>query len=135
MSTPAAARSNRRPSIRLASITLTWMLVELGVATYAAFSAHSTAMLAFGSDSLVETLSAATVLSQWVPGIHLPERRAARLSGALLLLLAGVVVAIAIGSYVFRVEPDTTWAGMAITSAALLESLNFWTFPVGVVGS
>ncbi len=43
-------------------VTLTWMLVEFGVSAYAAVIAHSPALLAFGSDSLVEVLSAAVVL-------------------------------------------------------------------------
>jgi divalent metal cation (Fe/Co/Zn/Cd) transporter len=96
------------------------MLVELGVSAYAAFSAHSVAMLAFGSDSLVETLSAATVLSQWVPGIQVSERRAARVAGALLFVLAAVVVAIAIVSFILHVEPEKTWAGIGVTAAAIL---------------
>ena len=107
-------------AIRLQLITLAWMFVELGVSAYSAVSAHSAAMLAFGSDSLVETLSAATVLSQWLPKIKLAERRAARISGVLLFVLAGVVVAIAVGSYVLHVEPDKTWSGIGITTAALL---------------
>jgi len=111
---PAVSRS-----VVLACITLAWMLVELGVAGYSAFTAHSAAMLAFGSDSLVETLSAITVLTQWVPGIWLSERRAARISGALLFVLAAVVALIAIGSYLLHVEPERTFAGIAITAAAL----------------
>jgi divalent metal cation (Fe/Co/Zn/Cd) transporter len=107
-------------AIRLQVITVVWMLVELGVSAYAAISAHSPAMLAFGSDSLVETLSAATVLSQWLPGINLSERRAARTAGALLFVLAAVVVAISIGSYALHVEPDKTWAGIGITATAVL---------------
>jgi divalent metal cation (Fe/Co/Zn/Cd) transporter len=107
-------------ALRLQYVTLVWMLVELGVSAYAAFSAHSAAMLAFGSDSLIETLSAATVLSQWVPGIKLSERRAARASAVLLFVLAAVVVAIAIGSYVLHIEPEKTWIGIGITAAALL---------------
>jgi divalent metal cation (Fe/Co/Zn/Cd) transporter len=107
-------------AIRLQYFTIAWMLVELGVSAYAAFTAHSAAMLAFGSDSLVETLSAATVLSQWIPGIKLSERRAARISGVLLFVLSAVVVAIAICSYVFRVEPEKSWAGIAVTAAAIL---------------
>jgi len=70
-------------AVRLQLITVAWMLVELGVSAYSAFTAHSAAMLAFGSDSMVETLSAAAVLSQWLPGINLSERRAARISGVL----------------------------------------------------
>lgn len=107
-------------AIRLQLVTVVWMVAELGVSAYSAFTAHSTAMLAFGSDSLVEMLSAATVLSQWLPGIKLSERRAARISGLLLFVLAAVVVVIAIGSYVFHVEPETTWAGIGITVAALI---------------
>ena len=107
-------------AVRLQLITVAWMLVELGVSAYSAFTAHSAAMLAFGSDSMVETLSAAAVLSQWLPGINLSERRAARISGVLLFVLAAVVVAIAVLSYLFHVEPDKTWTGIGITAAALL---------------
>jgi len=107
-------------TVRLQVITIVWMLVELGVAIYAAVSAHSPAMLAFGSDSLVEVLSAATVLSQWIPGIKLSQRRAARINGGLLFVLAAVVVAIAVASFVFHVEPETSCSGIAITAAALV---------------
>jgi len=114
------AKVTRSSGILLQLITLAWMLVELGVSAWSAFTAHSPAMLAFGSDSLVETLSAATVLSQWMPAIKLSERRAARISGVLLFVLAAVVVAIAIASYVFHVEPEKTWSGIGITTAALV---------------
>lgn len=107
-------------AVRLQLITIAWMLIELGVSAYSALTAHSPAMLAFGSDSLVETLSAATVLSQWLPGIRLSERRAARASAVLLFVLAAVVVAIAVGSYMFHVEPEKTWTGIGITAAALV---------------
>jgi divalent metal cation (Fe/Co/Zn/Cd) transporter len=107
-------------AVRLQMITIAWMLVELGVSAYSAFTAHSPAMLAFGSDSLVETFSAAMVLSQWLPGIKLSERRAARVAAVLLLVLAAVVIVIAVGSYIFHVEPEKTWSGIGITVAALL---------------
>ena len=113
-------RPTHSAAVRLQVITIAWMLVELGVSIYAAVSAHSPAMLAFGSDSLVEVLSAATVLSQWVPGIKLSQRRAARINGSLLFMLAGVVVAIAVGSFVFHVAPETSCSGIAITAAALV---------------
>lgn len=106
--------------IKLQLITLVWMVVELGVSAWSAFTAHSPAMLAFGSDSLVETLSAATVLSQWLPSVKLSDRRAARISAVLLFVLAAVVVAISVGSYILRVEPDRTFAGIAITATALI---------------
>ncbi len=48
----------------LQTVTLAWMLIECGVSLYAAATAHSPSLLAFGSDSLVELLSAAVVLLQ-----------------------------------------------------------------------
>ena len=41
------------------------MLIECGVSLYAAAAAHSPSLLAFGSDSLVELLSAAVVLLRY----------------------------------------------------------------------
>jgi divalent metal cation (Fe/Co/Zn/Cd) transporter len=120
MSPERALEPINRHSMALRCITLAGMLVELGVAGYSALSAHSAAMLAFGSDSLVETISAVTVLSQWVPGIRLSEQRAARISGGLLFVLAAVVVVIAAVSYAFHIEPERTFAGIGITAAALV---------------
>jgi hypothetical protein len=40
----------------LQGVTLLWVLIECGVALFAASRAHSPALLAFGSDSLVELL-------------------------------------------------------------------------------
>ena len=57
---PAKAAAPRTAVLWLQGITLAWMLVEFGVAAYAAATAHSPALLAFGSDSLVELLSAAS---------------------------------------------------------------------------
>lgn len=104
----------------LQGVTLAWMLVELGVAAYAAASADSPAMLAFASDSLVELLSATVVLLQWIPGISIPERTAARAASVLLFVLAPVVAGTAVGSLVFAEHPETSRAGIAITVAALL---------------
>jgi hypothetical protein len=50
-------------------VTLAWMLIECGASLVAAATAHSPALLAFGSDSLVELLSASVVL------LHSPARR------------------------------------------------------------
>ena len=104
----------------LQGITLAWMLVEFGISAYAAATAHSPAMLAFGSDSLVELLSATVVLLQWVPGFAISERRASRAAGALLFVLAFVVAAIALAGLALRLRPQTSCSGMAITAAALI---------------
>jgi divalent metal cation (Fe/Co/Zn/Cd) transporter len=120
---PAALHRTARPSrtvLWLQVVTLAWMLVECGVSLYAAKVAHSAALLAFGSDSFVELMSASLVLAQCIPGITIAERRANRIAGGLLFLLALVVAATAIGSMALRAKPQTSPIGMAITVAALL---------------
>jgi divalent metal cation (Fe/Co/Zn/Cd) transporter len=121
-SKPANARSPKPRAIVLwlQGVTLAWMLVEFGVSAYAALTAHSPAMLAFGSDSLVELLSATVVLLQWIPGMLISERRASRTAGALLFVLAFVVGSIAVGSMALRLRPETSFAGIGITVAALM---------------
>jgi divalent metal cation (Fe/Co/Zn/Cd) transporter len=104
----------------LQGVTLAWMLVEFGVSAYAAIAGHSPVMAAFGSDSLVEVTSAAVVLAQWIPGVSIPERKASRAAGALLFLLAFVVAAIAAASLALRLQPETSYAGIGITAAALI---------------
>lgn len=116
----ASAGKPRATAIWLQVITLAWMLVEFGVAAYAAIAARSPAILAFGCDSLVELLSATVVLLQWVPGAAISERKASRIAGGLLFVLALVVGAIAIASLALGVRPETSRAGIAITVAALI---------------
>jgi divalent metal cation (Fe/Co/Zn/Cd) transporter len=104
----------------LQGVTLAWMLIECGVSAYAAATAHSPALLAFGSDSLVELLSATVVLLPHIPGISVSEQKAARIAGALLFVLALVVAATAIASLALHLQPEASRAGMAITLAALI---------------
>jgi divalent metal cation (Fe/Co/Zn/Cd) transporter len=104
----------------LQGITLAWMLVEFGVAAYAALTARSPVLLAFGSDSLVELLSAGVVLLQWIPGARIAEHRAARIASVLLFVLAFVVAGVALGSLLLKVHPEASRMGIAITLAALL---------------
>jgi len=115
----------RAPKPRLSvlwiqGVTLAWMLVEFGVSIYSAITARSPAMLAFGSDSLVELLSATVVLLQWIPSMSISERKASRTAGVLLFVLAFVVAAIAVASLALRLRPATSYAGIAITIAALI---------------
>jgi divalent metal cation (Fe/Co/Zn/Cd) transporter len=95
------------------------MLVEFGVSAYATVSAHSPAMLAFSSDSLVELMSAAVVLLQWVPSVSISERKATRAASLLLFVLALVVAGTALASLALKLRPEASRAGIAITIAAL----------------
>src|SRR6202050_1154854 len=122
-SSKSAVAGAPKPSVSvlwIQGVTLVWMLVEFCISAYAAVTARSPAMLAFGSDSLVELLSATVVLLQWIPIMPISERRASRTAGALLFVLAFVVATIAIGSMALRLRPETSFAGIGITVAALM---------------
>jgi divalent metal cation (Fe/Co/Zn/Cd) transporter len=118
---PAARPPLHRPTVFwLQGVTLVWMLAECGLSLYAAASAHSPAMLAFGSDSLVELLSAMVVLLQFLPRAAISERSAGRAAGVLLYTLAFVVCVIAALSLALRQRPATSWLGIGVTLAALI---------------
>jgi divalent metal cation (Fe/Co/Zn/Cd) transporter len=112
--------SNSRGIIRLQLITVAWMLVECGVALISSSKAHSPALLAFGSDSFVELLSAGVVLLQFAPSFTLSPPQAARWSGALLFFLAAIVAFTSLGALILGIQPATSWIGIAVTVAALL---------------
>src|SRR5260370_7690108 len=76
-------------------VTIGWMLVECAASLIAAAQAHSVALLAFGSDSLIELLSASVVLLQFLPRFPLNKSHPVRTAAMLLFLLAGVVEVIA----------------------------------------
>lgn len=99
-------------------ITLAWMTAECGASLWAAAKAHSVALLAFGSDSLVEMLSAAVVLLQFLPRFRLKKTYADRAAGVLLYVLAVVVVCTA---WFGRSRPmETSFVGIGVTALALL---------------
>jgi len=120
VATCSSASQRVRTVVWLQSITLIWMLFECGVSLYGAVSAHSSALLAFGADSLIELLSATVVLLAIVPSFPLTRERAARLAGVLLFVLAAVVALVALFSLIHHVKPDTSCSGIGITIAALL---------------
>ena len=104
----------------LQCVTVFWMLIECGVALFAAARAHSPALFAFGSDSLVELLSAAVVLLQFAPRLTISEERAARAAAVRLFALAAVVTLIAALSLIGGVQPEASALGIGLTAIALL---------------
>ena len=96
------------------------MLIECGVALFAASRAHSPALLAFGSDSLVELVSAAVVLLQFMPRFRISEEWATRVGAVLLFVLAAIVSLIAALSLMGRVQPERSPLGIGLTAIALL---------------
>ncbi len=110
----------RRSVLWLQAITIAWMLVELAVSARAALDAHSPALLAFASDSLVELLSAAIVMLQYTPALRIPERMATRAAAILLYLLALIVAAVALTALFRHADARPSRLGVAITVAALI---------------
>ena len=101
-------------------VTLAWMLVECSVALFAAWRAGSVSLLAFGSDSIVELISAVVVVLQFTPQFRISQIKAARFCGTLLLCLAALVSIVALDGLFNHLEADTSPLGVAITGAALL---------------
>ncbi len=128
MKQTAAHTPNRQASAvrRLQWITIGWMVVELGVSLYAGISACSTALTAFGADSAIELVSAVVVLRRFTLGPG-AERRAARISGALLYILAAyilVVSSVSIFSKQFQPKPTITGILLLVAAAIIMPLLG-----------
>ena len=105
---------------RIQAITIVWMSIEAAVSLSAAWAARSPALLAFGGDSAVELLSATVVLWRFRahPVQEHAERRASRIAGILLFVLAAYVVAAAALSLLGYSEAKPTYLGIVILIAA-----------------
>jgi len=95
------------------------MSVEVAVALFATVRAHSVAMAAFGGDSAIELLSAATVLWRFRSGRKGTEATATKIAGWLLIAL---VIYIAIDSLytliAAEVKPRPSYVGIVLLVAA-----------------
>lgn len=108
-------RSN--PVLLLQTITIAWMTIELGISLYAGIRAHSVALTAFGADSAIELLSALIVLRRFAVGPS-AERRAVRLSGYLLYVLAGfILITSALSFFKHELQPEPSVLGIALLMA------------------
>jgi divalent metal cation (Fe/Co/Zn/Cd) transporter len=94
--------------------------VEAALSLFAAWRAHSPALLVFGGDSAIELFSA--VVMPWrfrATDAHADvEKRAARVAGALLFALAAFIAATSVASLLGYSEPKPTLLGIAILVAA-----------------
>ena len=120
MTSPANSPPFRSRLILLQSLTVAWMLIECSIALWAAVRAQSSALLAFGSDSFIELLSALLVVVALAPGCRLSRRRIDLAAGLLLFLLAAVVALASVLALAGRLQPAASPPGIAITAAALL---------------
>lgn len=115
-----------RRALRLGWLTLAWNATEGAVAVAAASAAGSRALLGFGLDSGVESLSAAVLVWRLRAERRDPERteqveaRAVRLIGVAFLVLAAFVGVEAVRSLFVRSEPDASAVGVVLTAVSLV---------------
>lgn len=106
---------------RIQSITIAWMSVEAALSLWAAWTARSPALAAFGGDSTIELLSAVVVL--WRFRTHAPvhaEQRAARIAGVLLFGLAAYVFLASAMSLFGYSESKSSFLGMVVLLGAAI---------------
>ncbi len=106
--------------IRIQALTLVWMTVEAAVSLGAGWMARSPALLGFGGDSAVELLSAAVVLWRFRSSSlgDRDERRAARIAGGLLFVLAAFVALASVLTLLGHVEARPSPIGIAVLMLA-----------------
>lgn len=102
-------------------ITILWMCAEAAIAIFAALRAHSVALLGFGADSGIELVSALVVLLRFKKISQINEKRAARITGLLLFVLAAFILGSSILAFMnpdFRPQPS--YLGIALLVAAAI---------------
>ena len=113
-------------AFRLEWLTAGWMLIEAAVAIGSGVTAQSLSLIAFGADSLIELVSAGVLL--WRLNVELRheaefpesvERRASRISAALLFVLAAYVVVNAAYGLWRRQGQEFSTPGLVLTILAI----------------
>jgi divalent metal cation (Fe/Co/Zn/Cd) transporter len=124
--TPERERS-LAAALRLEYLTVGWNTVEAVVALTAGVAAGSQALIGFGGDSVVESLSGAVLIwrlaAERRPGgaerAEKVERRARRGVAISLWVLAAYVVAQAVYGLVSQAEPEASPVGLGLAVASL----------------
>src|SRR5690349_13629383 len=109
---PTCSTETSRQVVKLQVFTILWMTLEAAISLSSARHSHSPALFAFGGDSLMELLSAAVVFGRFRFAFN--EARAARIAGALLFALAGLVLLTSALSFAGYREATPSPVGMAI---------------------
>jgi len=113
-------------AFQLEWVTIIWMMVETAVAIGAGIASHSLLLFAFGTDSVIEIVSACVLI--WRLSVELrrgrafseaAERRSSRIAGALLFALALYVVAAAAWGLWRHQGAEFSTPGLILTVAAI----------------
>ncbi len=117
-----------RTALRLEWLTIAWNVLEAIIAIGAGILSRSIALVAFGIDSLIEVLSAVSLLwrllragPQASEAEHSRAERRALYLVALTFLLLGLYITIdATGALVDRDAPETSPVGLGLSIASLI---------------
>ena len=112
-----------RRALRLEWFTLSWNVLEAGVAIVSGLLAGSVALVGFGLDSVIESASAVILLwrlRQTDEAEEHAERRAVRLVGVSFFVLAAYVTWEATSALRLQEAPRTSLTGMVLAAASLI---------------
>ena len=119
----SAERSKHlRHGRKLEYFTIGWNMVEAGVAIGAGWFAGSIALVGFGVDSLIESLSGSVLLWRLFSPIHDESREkiALKLVGISFLILAAYVTFEAVKSLLAHEPPQTSFVGIGLSVVSLI---------------
>jgi divalent metal cation (Fe/Co/Zn/Cd) transporter len=107
---------------KLEYFTIGWNIVEAGVAIGAGWLAGSIALVGFGVDSLIESLSGSVLLWRLFSPAHDESREkiALKLVGISFLILAAYVAFEAIKSLLVHEAPEASFIGIGLSVALLI---------------
>jgi divalent metal cation (Fe/Co/Zn/Cd) transporter len=117
-----------RRALRLEQLSIGWMLIEGAVSIAAGLLARSVALIGFGLDSALELISAvalyrrlaAELRGQDAEAAERAEKKALRVVGLTLVLLAGYIVIHSGWTLWTRSAPRTSAAGLVVAGVALV---------------
>jgi len=121
-----------RRGLHLELLTVGWNVGEGVIAIAAGLAAGSPALIGFGVDSFVESISGTALIwrlraelggGEDAASLERIERRAERIVGVAFLVLAAYVALEAVGALVGREEPDASPVGMALTAVSIAVML------------
>ena len=123
---------NLKRGLQLEYLTVGWNIVEGIIAVAAGIAAGSIALIGFGVDSFVETISGAVIIWRLMAetrgrhdeeAVERIEERAERLVGIAFLLLATYVAFEAIRTLINQEAPDASPVGIVLTAVSIVVML------------
>ena len=122
-------QNHLRRGLAIEAITIAWMVIETVIALSVGVVARSGAAFAFGLDSLIELASAGVLVWRLraefgpvMPGARIEayERRAGRIVGGALFVLAGYTVVQSAAALLLGIEAERSLLGIGLALTAVV---------------